>query len=46
MALLNNGVQMNTVTLSFVEECSLDVGPLTDLVAGPVAGVGIGNALA
>ena len=32
MALLNNGVQINMVTLSFAEEHSLDVGPLTDLI--------------
>ena len=46
MALLDNGVQINTVTLSFAQECSLDVGPLTDLMARWVTCVGLGNALA
>ena len=32
MALLDNGVQLNTIMLSFIEKCSLDVGPLSDLV--------------
>ena len=45
MALLNNGVQINTITSSFIEEHSLNVGPLTDLVGRWVACVGIGNAL-
>ena len=33
IALLNNDAQINTVTLTFVEERSLNVGPLTDLMA-------------
>ena len=33
VALLNNGVQINMVTLSFAEEHFLDVGPLTDFMA-------------
>ena len=45
MTLFNSGVQINTITLGFIEECSLDVGPLTDLVGGRVACVGLGNAL-
>ena len=32
MALLDNGVQINTITPHFVEEHSLNVGPLSDLV--------------
>ena len=44
MALLNNGVQINTITLSFVEH-SLDVGPLSDLVGGCITCVGLGNVL-
>ena len=40
MALLDNGAQINMVTLSFVEEHSLEVGPLTDLMAGCVTCVG------
>ena len=34
MALLDNGVQINTIMPSFVEEHSLDIGPLSDLVGG------------
>ena len=45
MALLNNGVQIKLLLLSFVEEHSLNVGPLTDLVGRWVACVGLGNAL-
>ena len=45
MALLANGMQINTIMSSFVEECSLDVGPLTDLVGRWVACVGLGNVL-
>ena len=33
IALLDNSAQINTITLGFVENCSLDVGPLSDLVA-------------
>ena len=32
MALLNNGVQINTITPSFIETHSLEVRPLSDLV--------------
>ena len=45
MALLDNGVQINTITPSFIEEHSLNAGPLTDLVGRCVACVGLGNAL-
>ena len=34
MALHNNGVLINMITLIFVEEHSLNIGPLTDLVGG------------
>ena len=34
MALLDNGAQINTIMLGFIEDCSLDVGPLLDLVCG------------
>ena len=34
MTLFNNGVQINTITPNFIEEHSLDVGPLSDLVGG------------
>ena len=32
MALLNNGVQINTIMPGFIKNCSFDVGPLSDLV--------------
>ena len=44
MALLDNGVQINTITPSFVETHSLEVGPLSDLVGRQVTCVGLGNA--
>ena len=31
MARLDNGVQINTTMPGLVENCSLDVGPLSDL---------------
>ena len=40
MPVLDNGVHINTITLGFVENHSLDVEPLSDLV-----GVGLGNVL-
>ena len=45
MALLDNGAQINTIMPSFVEECSLNVGPLSDLVGRQVTCVGLGNVL-
>ena len=45
MALLGNGMQINTFTPNFVESHSLEVGPLSDLVGRWVACVGLGNAL-
>ena len=45
MALLDNGTQINTIMLGFVENHSLDLGPLSDLVGRWVACVGLGNAL-
>ena len=44
MALLDNGVQVNTITLRYVKECSLLVGPITNLMGAKVACVGLGNA--
>ena len=32
MALLDNGMQINTITPGFIKNHSLDVGPLSDLV--------------
>ena len=34
MSVLDNGMQINTITLSFVEQHIFDVGPLSDLVGG------------
>ena len=34
MALLDNGTQMNTIMLGFIENHSLNEGPLSDLVGG------------
>ena len=44
MALLDNGAQVNTITLRYVKEHSLQVGPVTDLMGSKVACVGLGNA--
>ena len=44
MVILDNGMQINTITLSFVENHSLEVGPVSDLVSRWVACVGLGNA--
>ena len=34
MALLDNGAQINTIMLGFIENHFLDVGPLSDLMGG------------
>ena len=44
MALLDNSAQMNTITLRYVNEHSLQVGPITDLMGSKVTCVGLGNA--
>ena len=44
MALLDNGAQVNTITLRYVKEHSLPVGPITDLMGSKVTCVGLGNA--
>ena len=44
MALLDNGMQINTIMPSFVKTHSLEVGPLSDLVSGQVTCVGLWNA--
>ena len=44
MALLDNGAQVNTITLRYVQEHSIPVGPITDLMASKVTCVGLGNA--
>ena len=44
MALLDNGAQVNTIMLRYIKECSLQVGPITDLMGSKVTCVGLGNA--
>ena len=44
MALLDNGAQVNTIMPRYVNEHSLQVGPLTDLMGSKVTCVGLGNA--
>ena len=44
MALLDNGAQVNTITLRYVKEYSLPVGPITDLMGSKVTCIGLGNA--
>ena len=44
MALLDNSVQVNTITLRYVNEHSLQVGLITDLMGSKVACMGLGNA--
>ena len=44
MALLDNGAQVNTITLRYVNEHSLQVGPITDLMGSKIACIGLGNA--
>ena len=43
MALLDNGAQVNTITLRYVKEHSLQVGPITDLMGSKVTCIGLGN---
>ena len=44
MALLDNGVQVNTIMPRYVSDHSLEVGPITDLMGSKVTCVGLGNA--
>ena len=44
MALLDNGTQINTIMPGFIENHSLDVSCLSNLVGGLVACIGLGNA--
>ena len=44
MALLDNGAQVNTITLRYVKEHSLSIGLITDLMGSKVICVGLGNA--
>ena len=45
MALLDNGAQINTIMPGFIDNHSLDVGPLSNLVGGWVTCISLGNAL-
>ena len=44
MALLDNGAQVNTITMRYVSDHSLEVGPITDLMDSKVTCIGLGNA--
>ena len=43
MALLDSGAQINTIMPGFIENHSLDVGPLSDLMGRWVICMGLGN---
>ena len=43
MALLDNGAQLNTITLRYISDHSLQVGPINDHVGSKVTCVGLGN---
>ena len=43
MALLDNGVQVNTITPKYVKEHSLPIGLITDLMGSKDACIGLGN---
>ena len=42
---LDNGTQINIITLGFTENHSLDIRPLSDLIGAWVACISLGNAL-
>ena len=44
MALLDNGVQINTITPNYVKNHLFEMGPITDLIGTRVTCVGLGNA--
>ena len=44
LAVLDNGAQVNIITLRYVRDHSLQVGPINDLMGSKVACVGLGNA--
>ena len=44
MALLDNGAQVNTIMPRYVNDHSLQVGPITNLMGSKVTCVGLGNA--
>ena len=43
MALIDNGMQINTIMPSYMKSCSLEVGLITNLIGTWVACVGLGN---
>ena len=43
MALLDNGMQINTIMPSYVMSCPLKMGPITDLISGRVTCIGLGH---
>ena len=43
MTLLDNGAQVNTITLRYVNEHSLQVGSITDLMGSKATYMGLGN---
>ena len=45
MVLLDNGTQINTIMPGYIENHSLDIGPILDLVGGLDSCMGLGNAL-
>ena len=44
MALLHNGVQISTITPSYVKSHSLEMGMITDLIGRRVTCIGLGKA--
>ena len=44
MALLDNSAQVNTIMPRYVNEHSLQAGPITDLMGSKVTCIGLGNA--
>ena len=44
MSLLDNGAQINTITLKYVSDHSLQVGPITNLIGTKAACLRLGNA--
>ena len=44
MALLNNGMEINTIMPSYVKRHSLEIGLITDLIGRRVVCIGLGNA--
>ena len=44
MALLDNSAQINTIMLRYVNDHSLQVGLITDLIGSKVTCMGLGNA--